>query len=59
MASITHGSARFATYKEVKRAGLFGDEGIVLGTLGRHYVGMPVSSMSRWWEAREAAKAWG
>jgi type IV secretion system protein VirD4 len=38
MASITHGSARFATYKEVKCAGLFGDEGIVLGTLGRHYV---------------------
>jgi type IV secretion system protein VirD4 len=38
MASITHGSARFATYKEVKRAGLFGDEGIVLGTFGRHYV---------------------
>jgi len=38
MASITHGSARWATLTEVKRAGLLGDDGIVLGMLGRHYL---------------------
>ena len=34
----TYGSARFATYKEVKRAGMLGPEGIVLGMLGREYL---------------------
>ena len=38
MAAVTFGSARFATYKEVKRAGLLGSEGIVLGVFGRDYV---------------------
>ena len=38
MATITHGSARWATEKEIRRAGLLGREGIVLGVLGRDYV---------------------
>ena len=32
--STTHGSARWATPREVKRAGLYGAEGVVLGRLG-------------------------
>ena len=38
MAAVTYGSARLATAKEVKRAGMLGSEGIVLGTLGRDYL---------------------
>jgi type IV secretion system protein VirD4 len=38
MAAVTFGSARWATVKEVKRAGMLGPEGIVLGVLGRDYV---------------------
>lgn len=33
-----HGDARFATLREVARAGLFGDVGIVLGRWGRRYL---------------------
>jgi type IV secretion system protein VirD4 len=38
MVAVTHGSARWATAKEITRAGLLGPEGIVLGVLGRDYV---------------------
>ena len=38
MAAITHGSARWASYREVKRAGLLGYEGIVLGLCEGRYV---------------------
>jgi type IV secretion system protein VirD4 len=38
MAAVTYGSARFSTVKDVKRAGLLGTEGIVLGTFGRDYL---------------------
>jgi type IV secretion system protein VirD4 len=38
MASVTFGSARWATSKEVKRAGMLGAGGVVLGTLGRDYL---------------------
>jgi type IV secretion system protein VirD4 len=38
MAAVTYGSARFATAKEVKRAGMLRPEGVVLGTLGRDYL---------------------
>jgi type IV secretion system protein VirD4 len=38
MVAVTYGSARWATAKEVKRAGMLGAEGIVLGTLGRDYL---------------------
>jgi type IV secretion system protein VirD4 len=34
----TYGSARWATEKEVKAAGLLGQDGIVLGLLRRHYL---------------------
>ncbi|MBV9840624.1 MAG: conjugal transfer protein TraG [Sphingomonadaceae bacterium] len=34
----TYGSARWATEKEVRRAGLLGKDGTVLGRLGRDYV---------------------
>ena len=34
----TFGSARWATSKEVRRAGLLGDDGTVLGRLGSHYI---------------------
>lgn len=33
-----HGDARFATRRDIADAGLFGDDGIVLGKLGRHYL---------------------
>ncbi len=33
-----HGDARFATLREVIRAGLFGDAGIILGRWGRRYL---------------------
>jgi len=35
---ITYGSARWARTSEVKKAGLFAERGIVLGTLGRRYL---------------------
>jgi type IV secretion system protein VirD4 len=38
MAAVTYGSARWATPKEVKRAGMIQPEGIVLGICGRHYL---------------------
>jgi type IV secretion system protein VirD4 len=38
MAAVTYGSARWSTSKEVRRAGMLGSEGIVLGTLGRDYL---------------------
>lgn len=38
MASITHGSAVWASFKQIKRAGLLGHEGIVLGLCGNRYV---------------------
>lgn len=34
----TYGSARWATEMEIARAGLFGDEGVFLGRLGRSYI---------------------
>ena len=34
----TYGSARWATEKEVRKAGLLGEDGTVLGRLGRSYV---------------------
>ena len=33
-----HGDARFATRREVARAGLFGETGIILGRWGRRYL---------------------
>jgi type IV secretion system protein VirD4 len=36
-----HGEARFATRREVKRAGLLGEHGIVLGQWGRRYLLLP------------------
>lgn len=36
-----HGDARFAKRQEIARAGLLGDEGVVLGELGRRYIIMP------------------
>jgi type IV secretion system protein VirD4 len=36
-----HGEARFARRHEIARAGLLGNEGIVLGEIGRHYIIMP------------------
>jgi len=35
---ITYGSARWARTREVKKAGLFAERGIVLGTLGQRYL---------------------
>ncbi len=34
----TYGSARWAREREVREAGLFGDAGVFLGTLGGHYL---------------------
>jgi type IV secretion system protein VirD4 len=34
----TYGSARWATEREVKKAGLLGQDGVVLGKFGRHYL---------------------
>jgi len=34
----TYGSARWATEKEVRRAGLLGEDGAILGRLGRDYI---------------------
>ena len=34
-AATTHGSARWATPREVRRAGLYGRHGVVLGAAGR------------------------
>jgi type IV secretory pathway TraG/TraD family ATPase VirD4 len=46
MAAVTYGSARFSTYKEVKRAGMLRPEGIVLGTRSVGSTsGMPGSRM--------------
>ena len=36
-----HGEARFAKRREIASAGLLGDEGVVLGELGRRYIIMP------------------
>src|SRR5687767_1826968 len=36
-----HGDARFATRREIKRARLLGDNGIILGRLGTHYLMLP------------------
>lgn len=36
-----HGEARFARRQEIARAGLLGNEGIVLGEVGRRYIVMP------------------
>ena len=36
-----HGDARFATRAEIRRAGLFGYEGLILGKLGRRYLILP------------------
>jgi type IV secretion system protein VirD4 len=38
VARSLHGDARFATLKEVARAGLFGQAGIILGRWGRRYL---------------------
>ena len=59
MAAVTYGSARWATSKEVKRAGMLGSEGIVLGTLGRDYL-RHAGEQHVWWSAVQAVgKAWG
>ncbi|GLS99739.1 conjugal transfer protein TraG [Sphingobium jiangsuense] len=34
----TYGSARWAAHKEVRTAGLLGNDGVVLGKLGKHYL---------------------
>ncbi|TLZ22865.1 MAG: type IV secretory system conjugative DNA transfer family protein, partial [Gammaproteobacteria bacterium] len=36
-----HGDARFATRREIARAGLLGDDGIILGRLGRRCLMLP------------------
>lgn len=36
-----HGNARFASRREIRRAGLFGHDGIILGRLGRRYLMLP------------------
>src|SRR5687767_3393762 len=36
--STTHGSARWATPREIRRAGLFGAEGVMLGKYGTQYL---------------------
>jgi type IV secretion system protein VirD4 len=36
-----HGAARFASRHEIARAGLLGDDGILLGRLGRRYLVLP------------------
>jgi type IV secretion system protein VirD4 len=36
-----HGDARFASRREIVRAGLLGNEGVVLGEIGRRYIIMP------------------
>jgi type IV secretion system protein VirD4 len=36
--STSHGSARWATAKEVQKAGLFAQEGVMLGRYGSHYL---------------------
>lgn len=36
-----HGEARFATRREIRQAGLLGDEGIILGRLGKRYLVLP------------------
>lgn len=36
-----HGEARFASRREVARAGLLGEEGIILGRLGGRYLALP------------------
>src|SRR6266850_7366844 len=36
--STSHGSARWATEREIRKAGLFGDAGVMLGRYGDHYL---------------------
>lgn len=36
-----HGEARFATRSEIRQAGLFGNDGIILGRLGKRYLVLP------------------
>jgi type IV secretion system protein VirD4 len=36
-----HGDARFATKREIRKAGLLGHDGIILGRLGREYLMLP------------------
>src|SRR5947207_3002223 len=36
-----HGDARFATKREIRRAGLLGHEGIILGRVGKDYLMLP------------------
>ena len=36
-----HGDARFATRREIARAGLLGEHGIILGRLGNRYLVLP------------------
>lgn len=36
--STTYGSARWADRKDVKRAGLFAEDGVILGSLDGHYI---------------------
>lgn len=36
-----HGEARFATRREIQQAGLLGDNGIILGRLGKRYLVLP------------------
>lgn len=36
-----HGAARFATRREIAKSGLLGEQGIVLGRLGRRYLLLP------------------
>ena len=36
--STSHGSARWATEKEIEQAGLFTHEGVMLGQYGKHYL---------------------
>lgn len=36
-----HGEARFATRREIRQSGLLGDDGIILGRLGKRYLVLP------------------
>ena len=36
--ATTYGSARFATEREVRAVGLLGEDGAILGRLGRRYL---------------------
>jgi type IV secretion system protein VirD4 len=36
--SVTYGSARWASLRDIKRSGLLNGEGLVLGRVGRHYL---------------------